>query len=47
MEKLKILFMGTPDFSVNVLEGLINNYDLAFEKQTQLKIGFALASSFK
>ena len=26
---------------------LINNYDLAFEKQTQLKIGFALASGFK
>ena len=28
MKKLKILFMGTPDFSVNVLNGLINNYDV-------------------
>jgi len=28
MDKLKILFMGTPDFSVNVLEGLIENYDV-------------------
>ena len=28
MEKLKILFMGTPDFSVNVLNGLIDNYDV-------------------
>ena len=28
MSKLKILFMGTPDFSVNVLEGLIENYDV-------------------
>ena len=28
MDKLKILFMGTPDFSVNVLEGLIKNYDV-------------------
>lgn len=28
MNKLKILFMGTPEFSVNVLEGLINNYDV-------------------
>ena len=28
MDKLKILFMGTPEFSVNVLEGLINNYDV-------------------
>lgn len=28
MEKLKILFMGTPDFSVNVLQGLIDNYDV-------------------
>lgn len=28
MEKLKILFMGTPEFSVNVLQGLINNYDV-------------------
>ena len=28
MSKLKILFMGTPDFSVNVLNGLIDNYDV-------------------
>lgn len=28
MEKLKILFMGTPEFSVNVLKGLIDNYDV-------------------
>ena len=28
MSKLKILFMGTPDFSVNVLKGLIENYDV-------------------
>lgn len=28
MEKLKILFMGTPDFSVNVLQGLIDNYNV-------------------
>jgi len=25
---MKIVFMGTPDFSVNVLEGLIKNYDV-------------------
>lgn len=28
MNKLKILFMGTPEFSVNVLQGLIENYDV-------------------
>ena len=28
MDKLKILFMGTPEFSVNVLNGLIDNYDV-------------------
>lgn len=28
MTKLKILFMGTPEFSVNILEGLIKNYDV-------------------
>ncbi len=28
MNKLKVLFMGTPDFSVNVLNGLIENYDV-------------------
>lgn len=28
MEKIKILFMGTPEFSVNVLKGLIDHYDV-------------------
>lgn len=28
MNKLKIIFMGTPEFSVNILEGLIKNYDV-------------------
>ncbi len=28
MKKLKILFMGTPDFAVNVVNGLIENYDV-------------------
>ena len=28
MEKVKIVFMGTPDFSVPVLEGLIENYQV-------------------
>lgn len=28
MSKLKVLFMGTPEFSVNVLKGLIDNYDV-------------------
>lgn len=28
MEKLKILYMGTPEFSVSVLKGLIENYDV-------------------
>lgn len=28
MNPLKILFMGTPEFSVNVLQGLIENYDV-------------------
>ena len=28
MDKLKIVFMGTPDFSVPVLNGLIENYDV-------------------
>lgn len=28
MNKLKVLFMGTPEFSVNVLNGLIENYDV-------------------
>lgn len=28
MDKIKILFMGTPEFSVNVLNGLIENYDV-------------------
>lgn len=28
MKKLKVVFMGTPEFSVPVLEGLIENYDV-------------------
>lgn len=28
MEDIKVVFMGTPDFSVPVLEGLIENYDV-------------------
>ena len=28
MEKIRIVFMGTPDFSVPVLEGLIENYEV-------------------
>lgn len=28
MNKIKIIFMGTPDFSVPVLKGLIENYDV-------------------
>jgi len=28
MDKIKVVFMGTPEFSVPVLEGLIDNYDV-------------------
>ncbi len=28
MNKLKIVFMGTPEFSINILQGLIDNYDV-------------------
>ena len=28
MEKIRVVFMGTPEFSVNVLEGLIKNYNV-------------------
>ena len=28
MDKLKVVFMGTPLFSVNVLNALANNYDV-------------------
>ena len=28
MEQVKVVFMGTPDFSVPVLEGLIENYQV-------------------
>ena len=28
MKKIKVVFMGTPEFSVPVLEGLIDNYDV-------------------
>lgn len=37
---MKIVFMGTPDFSVPVLEGLINNYDVVgIVTQPDKKIG--------
>ena len=40
MSKLKILFMGTPDFSVNVLKGLIENYDvIGVVTQPDINIG--------
>lgn len=28
MNKIKVVFMGTPDFAVPVLEGLIENYEV-------------------
>ena len=28
MEKFKVVFMGTPEFSVPILEGLIENYSV-------------------
>lgn len=28
MDKIKVVFMGTPDFAVPILEGLIKNYDV-------------------
>ena len=28
MKNIKVVFMGTPDFSVPVLEGLIENYQV-------------------
>ena len=28
MDKIKVVFMGTPDFAVPILEGLIENYDV-------------------
>ena len=39
-KKLKIVFMGTPEFSVPVLQGLIDNYDVkAVVTQTDKPIG--------
>ena len=32
---MKIVFMGTPDFAVNVLQGLIDNYDVVGVSQSQ------------
>lgn len=40
MEKTKIIFMGTPDFSVPILKGLIENYDVvAVVTQPDKKVG--------
>lgn len=40
MEKIKVIFMGTPDFSVPVLEGLIENYNvIAVVTQPDKKVG--------
>ena len=40
MEKIKVLFMGTPEFSVPVLEGLIENYEvIAVVTQPDKKVG--------
>lgn len=36
----KVIFMGTPDFAVNILEGLIENYDvIAVVSQPDKKVG--------
>ena len=40
MEKLRVVFMGTPDFSVPVLEGLSDNYNVVLVvTQPDKKIG--------
>lgn len=40
MKKIKVVFMGTPDFCVPILEGLIANYDvLAVVSQPDKKVG--------
>lgn len=40
MKKIKVLFMGTPEFSVPVLEGLIENYEvIAVVTQPDKKVG--------
>lgn len=40
MEKIKIVFMGTPDFAVPILEGLIENYQvIGVVSQPDKKIG--------
>ena len=39
-KKLKIVFMGTPEFSVPVLQSLIDNYDVkAVVTQTDKPLG--------
>ena len=30
MKKIRIVFMGTPDFSVPILEGLIKEYEMEY-----------------
>jgi len=40
MEKIKVVFMGTPEFSVPILEGLIENYDvIGVVSQPDKKVG--------
>lgn len=40
MEKIKVVFMGTPDFAVPILEGLISNYDVVgVVSQPDKKVG--------
>ena len=37
---MKVVFMGTPDFAVNVLQGLIDNYDVVgVVSQPDKKVG--------
>ena len=40
MDKIKVVFMGTPDFAVPILEGLIENYDVVgVVSQPDRKVG--------
>lgn len=40
MEKIKVVFMGTPDFAVPILEGLIENYEVVLVvSQPDKKVG--------
>ena len=40
MDKIKVVFMGTPDFAVPILEGLIKNYDVVgVVSQPDRKVG--------